>query len=1060
MQITGNHRTHTTRRTSAQNSSQSNLSVDRYTPSWEPQLNLMRPGMVPRPNGGSEDPSLLARRAVNGDKHSADLLAYRHLYTPFLERSEAGQAQFLHIIRTLKKGDQKLPKALVKALARYAGEYSLGDYQAQPREKMEASVRQTLSSLASNGNPHARAVLRDKAQKSHHIEFHGHLAQASEHLEAQDFALLVGKYDPGASKYNNSAQSIRQAVEGALAKGSRPAVDGILVSLSDENTNELQTRRLFELLSKHPENLKADDLKRLATHKDKNKMTTLVAAATAEKPVKESLQVLRAALGEDKQLPHTAWQNLVDWAKDTKDEGRLAQMADLILSGPLTDKDVKARAIAALGARAAEGDKEAIAYLRKYDRAFGQNRDRIDHSLDQAARGGNAQGMTHVTEGLAKSGSHQDLSTSLETLRLQKDKLGLEQVKALDHVMNTQFTHEPDPDYRKAAELLATAANGKDPEVSKAAIASLLQRVGKKDGKGDDHASRALALAVSRLDQKALEVLANHPNKDAVNTLLSAKDLKPEQRQRLFSRMQKHLEGVDRSEVLRVGIAWAGDLGSAEIAAIGKVGNYQSGAVEALLAVAARQKKPELREQALNTVFQGGMSPWNKHWDRFAELASEAGSPKLKAAAEGKLPRSPLSDSRLSQVNQQFQDLLAQRIKDAPEGSRLHKLGQFMRAQAMAADPKNEYSSQIDQTKLKEKYEKFLSDPKVVAELEGVREDAIKRVFGPGGREKAVAESAEYLLSKTFQQRLELMPAEQRSAALQTELTRLHALSPEKAKEVQAALGDKVNDSSLDLLRKLNPQERERGVEEALKASKNEGLAVGVKSAKNGGKLAKYLSKAIDLTADAKYASMKAPERLKAALEELSRGRDFDPALKGQALRLIGDLNKKGKLGTFLAASSVASLALRGVPQNGKEVFKSSADLLSVIGESESLLKAGRGLKLLSFGDEALKASKFLKLAKIAGPIGNILSAGVDGYGAFKAYEKGDYWEMAGKGGAAVGSGAMVAGGIMLATPLAPVGAVMVIGGVILSVGGTLVDWFMGRDDTQDMLYDLGVYKG
>lgn len=1010
----------------------------------------------------SEEMRLACRGALDGDLGQSVHLSARLLGWDFNTLREDQQKLYTSTLTLLGKGDRRLCDVSVKDLARASGLYHLPEsYARSEQDRAHAAARKSLGQLCAAGHPLARQVLADKAQGGGSFDFVAQLAAGGEHLEAGHYKAIAGRFSQAFSSENRQrgGPEVVTAMNEALSRGRRPAIDGTLAALADEQVKPYQQGQLYTLLTSHAGNLQTSDLQALAGQKSEQRFETLLAAATQERPVEGSGQILRQALGEKRQLPYGAYQNLLAWSGRKENRGRLGEVADLLLSGPLTDKKLKSEPIDAMSRKAAAGDPSAIEFLRAR-KELGGDQERIDTALRQAAEHGNLGALAKITGDISSSQGYEDLSLHLASLG-KTDRLGSTEVKALGHVLDTQSLR--DADYAQAAGLLGKAGAGPDEEASKAAIAALRDKVGRIDDKGDDLAARALAGSAGRLDRETLGRLTDHPGKDSASTLLLAGGKqKPEQRQELFEQYRRHLSDWKPSsrEILRVGTAWATDLSAADIQAVAAVrADNQPAAQQTLLAVAEGQKDQKRRDLALNGLLAGGLRPGQANWDRFVEQAVTIGDSDLKARAAAQLPSSPLSDAHLARVNRENNQRLLEAVKNAREGSNMHKLGQFLQTMHYANDPNSPYRKDIDTSKLKAEYEKFVADPKVAAELEAVRQGALESVFGKGGRERAAKEAANYLTGKDFEQRSSLLPAEQRGPALQQELGRLKTLSPEHAARVEADLQGQIQKQSLELLAALPDKDREKGIEQALKAADSEGLTRGMGLARGSSGVASALSQAIDLAQHEKFHELKGPERLKAALAELERVRGLDRGVSSQTLSLLENLEKKGKLGSFTAAAGVASMVISGLPQDTAGKLASAGDLAGLLGQSESLLKGGRALGLVSLSDDALRASSFLKVARIAGPVGGILSSGVDGFRAVNDFSNQDFWGGIGKGTSALGGGAAVAGGIMLATPAAPLGAVLLVGGAVASVGGSLIDWLAGRDDTQDMFYQLGVLK-
>jgi hypothetical protein len=449
-------------------------------------------------------------------------------------------------------------------------------------------------------------------------------------------------------------------------------------------------------------------------------------------------------------------------------------------------------------------------------------------------------------------------------------------------------------------------------------------------------------------------------------------------------------------------------------------------------------------------------------------------------------PVSAIGNKQLGALDQAYVARVQAKLKDAPEGSKLEQLKKLYVALEMSksdqVDP--DLRARIDTAEIERQITALGQDPEVQKAFDEARQEAIKDVFGD---KDPSTEVAELLLSDGFAEYLSLLPEEEQSQVLTTEITKLMALNPAKAKEVQATLvARQLQSRSGDILKGLSLEERKAAFEQVFGL-----INPGNAAADKGSKAADAMSQAIGALSPAEMQKMreymtligrndpKASEKLYLLLAGKLEG--MGPKGVG-ALGHLNDLRGSGKLGAFMTI--VAGVATTGkVPDALKKGdFKSITDLtssaLSVAGGTPGVLKmfgvsVDKGLKvaeaMFEAGDMAgglakasrmATAAKVLKVMEVLGPIGDTLGAGLDAYGSYQDFQNGDtvggYAKATGAGAGAVGA---IAGVAILAGATGPGAPLVLAGATVVGLVAWGIDAAWGESEEETFLRQLGVLK-
>lgn len=441
-------------------------------------------------------------------------------------------------------------------------------------------------------------------------------------------------------------------------------------------------------------------------------------------------------------------------------------------------------------------------------------------------------------------------------------------------------------------------------------------------------------------------------------------------------------------------------------------------------------------------------------------------------------PLSAVGTQQLSAMEKAYFAKVQDKLKAAPEGSDLEKLKKLYIALEMVNNPDIDAAlrQRIDVDKVKAEIQELSQKPEVQKAFADARQEAVKEVFG---QHAAAEELAQHILSPAFQEYLSLLPEEEQTAILKAELGKLQFIDPAKAAEVQKALvGQQLEAKSITLLSKTSFEERKDAFAQVF-ALINDPMNAGDKSAKAADGLAKAIEKLSPAEMAQLEALMQEQARNPKAAEKIYQLLASKLPANSPALERLGSIHASGKLGGFMTL--VASVATTGkVPDAiAKGDFKSVADLTSsafsvaggakgvadMFGFSKAVeaakdLPLEAGMKEINAAGRLAKSSKVLKAMEFLGPVGDVLTFGLDGYGSYQEYNNGDY---VGAGAKAVSAGAggvgAVAGVMILAGSTGPGAPVVLVGATVVGLIAWGVDAAFGESDEETFLRQLGVLK-
>jgi len=477
---------------------------------------------------------------------------------------------------------------------------------------------------------------------------------------------------------------------------------------------------------------------------------------------------------------------------------------------------------------------------------------------------------------------------------------------------------------------------------------------------------------------------------------------------------------------------------------------------------------------AIANAIQRTPKAWTELWHQaqndLVRHAAALGDPEISRAILGRLKPPPVGAYAQQELGQELTEKITKRmetaLKDNPSGD-LAKMARILKALQMAQDQygRGYKPGAINQTALMQKLQELQQKP----EVQDIFNDIKKEVLSSPKAQKWAKDQAAYLNSRDFQHALALMPAAERRDFLNAELVKLASLSgdPKLARRVLAEFTMREMEANPGAM--LSQALKAPGGKEMLQKTTTHLLKSGpLKDAKHVMTCAHEICEAMETLKHleheahpgahvADHLGKKADELEK--LVKAGKG-PADGLEKVSALRKardwVADLDKKGRFSGLYVGASAFFLAWGvgndGLPkdfegwaragQTGGYMLASSEGLAKLIAGAEGLEKMGR-------------LATALKVLKVLGPVADAVGAGLDFEAASKYAKKGDEGRAWGYRLSGVGGTAMAAGGILLFTPAAPVGAAVIVAGAIVTGIGMGVRYAFGRSNEAQFLYDL-----
>jgi len=702
--------------------------------------------------------------------------------------------------------------------------------------------------------------------------------------------------------------------------------------------------------------------------------------------------------------------------------------AHLVLAQRFLDEDVRATMIRLAGQHAQDGGEGPLSWVRSI---LGPDSE------------------AHYTE------EHRALGVYREAIQ----SLKLEDLEVLQHLL----TRRPGSSYlgaekKDAADLLVQAAEHLEGELLDRVRQILREALASPDRETRYQASRAMGQLSHLLRLEDLQALATSSELGAGESVLKGlPGLSLEDKGSLLASLRPML-GSDNYQERERALKLMAHLGEAMTGQdVELLSSLSANPLrQAALAAALKAGEATTREQAALLLIQGGRNSLDDATlQELSKVAAASNHPRLREAVSGLLRNPPLNEDNLAALGEAFQRRFAQRIRNARPGSVFAELGRLFLAAQMAQDPESGYAHRIDRDRVNARIAELQATPEFRRAVEDDRRQAIRETMPhlidssqPGGVRDPGAAQADYLLSADFEARLRLATPEERERIVQSELGRLAGIDPEKAQRVQQALAlrtasEAAKERPLEFLVSLPAPERAKVLEQLLTLS---GMT------EKAAEVASRLSQALEALDEAALQGGSGSTTLVRLLEGLRGTPGVPDSALQRAVQGIQQLDRRGAFGSTVGALSLASIFMRGVPQDAESAARTGAEIMDVAGNFNSYAK------LLGASDDMLRAGGRLagisRVARILGPVGTVASSVLDGIGAYRDLRDGDYVGGIAKG---VSAGAGVAGLAALAFMSGPAMPVVVGVALVVGIGAALVDWIFGESEEETMLRQLGV---
>ena len=398
-------------------------------------------------------------------------------------------------------------------------------------------------------------------------------------------------------------------------------------------------------------------------------------------------------------------------------------------------------------------------------------------------------------------------------------------------------------------------------------------------------------------------------------------------------------------------------------------------------------------------------------------------------------PRAPMSDKAPKKVQSYIHKTLIGDLKKAAPGTELHRYGKLLQAQQIAARDPEESEKELDLDKLSSELTRLSEQPEIAVELNRVKEKALKRYDFP----QEAAEQRDFIASAEFYQHLRTLEPEERTGAALGELAKLRQFAPEELMmaKVELLKRDK-SENLLDGLKEKDPEKLGEFVQMSARAAKAPPLSS--PAARILGEAFSHAEDVADM-ADVGQQVTQLVGQLKVK----------SPEAVNEALRWVAHMDDQGMLTTVMTASSLISTFQQEF-HTPEEQVKLATHLISAGGSASQISE----LPLLA---DALSgtslASGITAASDILGPIGSVMSVGLNGYEAVEAATEGETGEAVSRAASALGS-SLIMGAALIPSPLTPL---LVVGGASLSIGGIVGNRVVRNQQEKDLMKELGLLK-
>jgi hypothetical protein len=449
--------------------------------------------------------------------------------------------------------------------------------------------------------------------------------------------------------------------------------------------------------------------------------------------------------------------------------------------------------------------------------------------------------------------------------------------------------------------------------------------------------------------------------------------------------------------------------------------------------------------------------------------AATSGDDKLRKDALKVAPKSPLSPHAVEEAYATRLRNAFESAQSSEEPSVLKDFAKLMAAKQMSRDPK--YARMIRESELEQKLQEKQKDPAMIAAMKKLQDDSIAQVR----HSPEYAAHLQMVYSEDFMRRLDLEGPQEARKTLETELGKIAAVEPARADHAIAHLAGRQLMADFG---RLDPDKQAAALIEAAELHLKHvdpSWAGVIKQAKGAPDVMKRIAAVVKANNDAMAAGR--ASGMVEALEKIIQ----NSALTGKertalakALGWIEGRERNGGISTLAATAGAVALGME--IYDGKAFaswekgLSTTGGLFKTAGAAESFAKLGayamsKELPKVSAATFA-KAGTFSKTVyvfRFAGPVGDAMSAGLDGYSAAKNFQAGKHGEAWCDVGSTVCATASAGAGLYViwvgsaaAGPGAPVVAFV---GTVGYLGFKGVKWIITDSDEVALLKEVGVYS-
>ena len=1024
-------------------------------------------------------------------------------YLPSLRAAaQAGNPEALAILRKMGRFDNQALQYLGEAGQHLKSEdIALLEDQLDSRvaERRKGAYRGLLSA-ARRGNQQAHSRARKFASKASaptaYVDALAHLGPA---LTPDDYQLLLERGSSRAEKWVGERAKLGDLA--ALDGIGQAVVDPSGPSLSKRVNRNLALNAWHsaadQLKPHHIEGL--EDLVRDGQaekgHRDKA-IGVLARAALNDPPVQGSVDAFAGAIQHytrdwdgvgSSPLPIQVQSSLEQSFRKLSPSSQEKLAPHLLRSAD--DPDLARAGMAALKQKAIKGDSTAIRSLKRTLRnpaVFTEERNavrrRAAQILGEAAKNGQGEALDALIEEFKRPTISENSRVHVYSQEtpggMARDALASAAKSFRPEDLESLGQAATDPEVSTLGEesvrLLGMAAPHQQPEELDRIKAHLREahQLGYSRERESAVAMNGIAEKLSTEDH---QLLAKELSEEGVKTLLkAAPSMSEEQRHKLLdvlsSQLNHRLKATTAAELMAQLTPHLRDQDTLALREAVREQGYLGDDMRPIL------YKPEASQQNLHAaqaLADSGMNKKDPDWDRFVSVIASSHDEELKTNALNRLKNSPISKREMQSVAMRVEENFGRVLAEAPEGSNLEYLRNLYYARHLGENPSEDFHKKIDLDHVNKEIERTLERPDVVAVMHGIRRQSVAQTF----QDKDPAQlQADYLTGKDFQQRLQLLPPKESEALLKSELGKLQALNPELVEgtatkvmqnQFQSTLEDQLQAlpeserhnhqaQAIDKLMEADPKFRaeverlltqaEEDPELAALLSEEDpdsgkagaGLGVSKKATAAAHKMTKLL-KVAKVAGRPGADGLAIGEKPDAVVKALSK------AMPDSVVKSLSKLNETGVLSSINGGAAMLSLGLHFPPKNLQDGLTVLGDATSIYGDVKHMATLANRVGLLSSrATGAIHASKFLKFAKLAGPIGAGIGAIGDTIQVGQELMNDDYGGAAGKLTSGIGAA------VIFAAPG---------WGLLLFAGGMAIDHFFGESPEETMLRQLGVFR-